>query len=66
MDGQLPKRENCAVVEHRRYLSPPAWFVRMRPNTDMLGMFSLLTGRRDETVVEGALMAFSRLALRIG
>ena len=31
MDGQLSKRENCAVVVHWRYLSPPAWFVRMWP-----------------------------------
>jgi hypothetical protein len=35
MDGQLSKRENCAVVVHRRYLSPPAWFVRMWPKADI-------------------------------
>jgi hypothetical protein len=29
MDGQLSQRDNCAVVVHWRYLSPPAWFVRM-------------------------------------
>jgi hypothetical protein len=29
MACQLTKRENSAVVVHWRYLSPPAWFVRM-------------------------------------
>src|SRR5262249_10642258 len=26
--------QNCAVVVHRRYLSPLAWFVRMWPHSD--------------------------------
>jgi hypothetical protein len=46
MAGQLSKWENCAVVVHRRYLSPPAWFVGMWPMAPFPGFIEIAASER--------------------